>query len=143
MSEINFNINLPKGWQDQTMYYFKGPKLDEFEHEIMMTIDRKPQTDDIIEFARKRISPIVQTMTGIDVLKDKQTSISGGNESYEFVYKWIPADQMVEIHKYIYVLKDKLGFTFNIRFTKKSYKLLNNQIKEILESILPGTYELE
>ncbi|MCD6379011.1 DcrB-related protein [bacterium] len=142
MSDIDFNIKLPKGWQDQTSYYFKGPEIDGFGHEILLNVDRFLQHDDIKIFAREKIDPIVQTMQGIDVLKDEEVTIEEGNPAYEFVYKWIPADEIVEIHKYIFVIMDEMGFMFNIRCNRKSYKMLGSQVKKIVEGLLPGTYTL-
>jgi hypothetical protein len=141
IKELDFNISLPKGWQDQTMYYFKGPRIDDFDHEMTLNIDRFLQHAGIIDFAREKTRPLTSSMTGIEILKDEETTVEGCNASYEFVYKWIPADDIIEIHKYVFVLKEQMGFAFNVRFNKKTYKLLGTQIKEIIEKVLPGTYE--
>ena len=140
MSEIDFNIELPDGWEDQTSYYFRGPEIEDFPHEIIVNVDRHIQTDDIDEYSRDRISPIVQSMNGIEVLKDQEITKAGGNPAYEFIFKWMPSDDIREIHNYLFVIKEQLGFMILIRFSRKSYKMLRNQFKEIVEEILPGTY---
>jgi hypothetical protein len=37
-------------------------------------------------------------------------------------------------------MRGELGFTILIRFSKKSYRMLKGQFKEIVEEILPGTF---
>ncbi len=135
-------MELPEGWQDQSAYFFKGPQIDDFDHDLLLNVDRFLQYDNVDDFAREKISPIVQSMPSIDVLKDKNVTGGGGNEVYEFVFKMVLADDLIQIHKYIFVIKDEMGFTFTIRYLKKTYKMLSNQTKEIVESVLPGTYKL-
>jgi hypothetical protein len=142
MSDIEFNIELPGEWQDQTMYYFRGPEIEGFVPEITLNVDRFVQTDDINEYSRERISPIVQSMQGIEVMKDREITREGGNPAYEFVFRWIPADEVVEIHRYLYVMKADLGFTLLGRFSKKSYRVLKEQFREIADRLLPGTFSV-
>lgn len=142
MDNISFNIQLVDGWEDLTAYVFRGPMIDDFDHRIILNIDRQLQHDDIVDYSQEKINPIVQTMTGIDVLKDEEITFEGGNPAYEFVYKYILSDELFQIHKYSFIIKDNLGFSFNVCFTKKSYKILKEQVKEIIESIVPGTYLL-
>jgi hypothetical protein len=142
MDNISFNIQLVDGWEDLTAYVFRGPMIDDFDHRIILNIDRQLQHDDIVEYSQEKINPIVQTMTGIDVLKDEEITFEGGNPAYEFVYKYILSDELFQIHKYSFIIKDNLGFSLNVCFTKKSYKILKEQVKEIIESIVPGTYLL-
>ena len=142
MSGIDFNIELPGEWQDQSSYSFRGPEIDGFVHEITVNVDRFLQTDEVEEYAREKISPIVQSMNSIDVLKDQEITVEGGNPAYEFIFKWIPADDIKEIHNYLFVLKDQLGFMVLIRFNRKSYRMLKGQFKEVVDRILPGTYNV-
>ncbi len=142
MDNMPFNIQLVDGWEDLTAYVFRGPTVDDFDHRIILNIDRHLQHDDIVEYSREKTNPIVQTMSGIDVLKDKEITFEGGNPAYEFVYKFVLSDESFEIHKYCFIIKDNLGFIFNVRFSKKSYKILKEQVKEIIENIVPGTYLL-
>ncbi len=139
--ETMFDIKLPQGWEDQTVYFFRGPSIDDREHKVMMTIDRLPQQDEISRFAAVRTRPIVENLQGVEVLKDEETTPAGCYPSYEFVYRWIPADGMKIVKKHIYVLHGRFGYCFEAEFTKKSYKMLGGQLKKLVESLLPGTYE--
>ena len=62
---------------------------------------------------------------------------------WEFVYKWVPSENAVVIQKYVFVIRGDWGYTFSIQFSKKSYKKLSQQVTDIIEQLLPGTYEEE
>ncbi len=136
-----FEIDLPSGWEDQTVYFFKGPEIDEREHRIMMTVDRNPRQDQIAQFASLRTRPVVEALQGVEILKDEETTVPGCFPSYDFVYKWIPVEGVKILKKYIFVLHGKYGFTFEIEFSKKSYKMLGGEVKKLIDRILPGTYK--
>jgi hypothetical protein len=139
--ENRFKLDLPQGWEDQTVYHFRGPVVDEREHTLMMIVDRRLQTDDIGEFALRRTKPITGALQGIEVLKDEETTVAGCYPSWEFVYRWIPAEGVKIFKKYIFVLHGSRGYSFEIEFSKMSYKMLGENVKKVVENLLPGTYE--
>ena len=136
-----FTFDMGSGWEDQTVYTFRGPKIDDREHMLILNITRKPQHDDICQFAREWIDPLVDTLQGLDILKEEEVTVEDGHPAYEFVCRWIPADNMAIIKKYVFVLAHDMGFTFSCDFSKKSHKMLSGQLKEIIDSLLPGTYQ--
>ncbi len=143
MSELlqKFKFDLPTGWQDQSVYAFDGPRDGDVRHQLLLTVDRNVQAASIEEFARDRIDPIVNGLEGIEVLKDREITVDGGHPAWELAYKWVPGPSIVQIHKYVFVLHGGFGFTFSIRFTKRTAKTVGLQLKDVIESILPGTYE--
>ncbi len=142
MKSNRFLFDLPRGWEDQTVYIFEGPKEGNNEHRLVMYLDRQLQDADLISFARSKISPIVDNLSGVETLKDEEVTLEGCNPCYEFVYKWIMAENLAYFHKYIFVIKDGIGFTFSCRFTKATYKLLGHQMNDVVEALVPGTYEV-
>lgn len=136
-----FEFELPSGWEDQTVYVFKGPEVNELEHSVMLIIDRKVRQYEISNFAMMRTSPIIETMDNIEVLKDEEITGPDGNPAWEFVYKWVPSDDQVFFIKYVFVLKHKMGFTFSGKFTKQTLKTVGAQLKQMVETFLPGTYQ--
>jgi len=136
-----FQIKLPTGWEDQTVYHFRGPDIDGAPHLMILTVDRHLQDDDIATFAQDRMTPIEENLQGLEVLKKEEVTIEGGNPVFEFVYRWIPGEGIRMFQKYVFVLKDGLGFSFCASFSKKSLKMLGGQMKELVDSLLPGTYE--
>jgi hypothetical protein len=136
-----FKLDLPRSWDDQTVYYFRGPDIDEKEHQIILTIDRYLQHEDIEDFAREQTDPLLQNLQGLEVLKDEDVAIDDGNPVWEFVCRWTPGENVSVFKKYIFVFFDGMGFTFQAEFSKKSYKILGSQMKQMVENLLPGTYE--
>jgi len=140
-AQNRFSLDLPHSWEDQTVYHFKGPDIDGRPHTIILTIDRLLRDDSIAHFAQDRIDPIVENLQGLEVLKKEEVTIENGNPVFEFVYRWIPGEGVKLFQKYVFVIKDGMGFSFSGSFSKKSLKMLGGQMKEIIESLLPGTYE--
>ncbi len=140
MTEFDFKFNLPKGWEDLTVYVFSGPKEDNYEHRLMLAIDRHLQHETVKKFADQQTEIIKENLLGMEVLKEKEITIEGGNPAYEFVCKWVPGNDFVVYKKYVFVIHDKRGFTFNCDFTKKTYQMLGNKVNELIEQLLPGTY---
>jgi len=141
--EINnlFQIELPRGWEDQTVYVFRGPEEDGREHNLMLMVDRHLQHEDISAFAREKTQPIIDALQGVEALKDEEITVEGGNPVYEYVYKWVPSEGYISFQRYLFVFSEGMGFTFSIGFSKKSLKLLNGQVNGIIESLVPGTFE--
>lgn len=136
-----FQLNLPRGWEDQTVYFFRGPEEDGREHNLMLMIDRYLQYEDITAFAHDKIRPIMDALQGVESIKDEEITLDGGNPAFEYVYKWIPCEGYVAFQKYVFVFNNGMGFTFSIGFSKKSLKLLGSQVNDIIESLLPGTFQ--
>ncbi|MFH2036489.1 MAG: DcrB-related protein [Candidatus Zixiibacteriota bacterium] len=136
-----FKFNLPSEWEDLTVYYFRGPTIDGTNHQIILTLDRNLQHDNIESFAKERTDPIVENLSGLEILKDENITLDDGNPAYEFICKWIPSDEITFVKVFVFVFHNKIGFSFNCDFSKKSYKMLSGQFRNIVEQILPGTYE--
>ncbi len=141
ISENRFKFDLPGEWKDQTVYYFRGPNIDGTDHQIILTLNRNLQHEQIEPFAREKTNPIVENLDGLEVLKDEEITLENGNPAYEFICKWIPGDDLTMIKAYIFIFHDNIGFSFNCDFSKKSYKMLGGQFRNIVERILPGTFE--
>lgn len=140
-NDERFSFDLPQGWQDQTVYHFRGPEIDGQEHLLTLVLDRDLQETDVVRFAVARTQPAIEALQGVEVLKDEETTVPGCFPTYEFVYRWMPQDGIKIFRKYIFVLRGSRGYSFEIEFSKNSYKLLGAQVKKIIESLLPGTYE--
>ena len=140
-NECRFRFKLPTGWEDQTVYHFKGPDIDGQSHTLMLTIVRNLADDDIESFARDRINPIIENLQGLEVLKDEETTVEGCFPSHEFACRWIPGEGLQLFQRYVFVVAHGMGFTFSATFSKKSHKLLGEQMTDVIESVLPGTYE--
>ena len=54
----------------------------------------------------------------------------------ELVLKWVLQDGLIRYKRYLFVVKDQMGFTFNCDFTKKSFGLLTEQMSQVVRSLL-------
>lgn len=136
-----FTLDLPRGWEDQTVFIFATPEIDGRRSQMMMVLDRHLRTDSIDEFTRERTVPIVGSLQGLEILKHEEITLEGGNPAWEFIYKWAIADDASIYQMYVFVIAEKVGFTFSVQLTKKSYQLLGPQIRDIIDELVPGTYE--
>ena len=135
-----YEFDLPSGWNSQTVYHFRGPQDGETEHMLILTINPKPQHDTVESFAKETIAIIERQMTGIEELKSEEVESDGIHPVWEYVYKWMPSDDLAFFQKYVFVMAGGLSFTFTCQFTKKSYKTVGSQLRDVIDSILPGTY---
>ena len=138
---MNFNPSLPPGWHDQTVYHFRGPEIDGMPHVIVVIIDRNMTDPDLASFVERQTDPLRYNLQGIEILKDESITIDGGNQAHEFVYQWIPGEGVRLYQKYVFVIKDGMGFTISGSFSKRSLKMLGGQMTQLIETLLPGTYE--
>jgi hypothetical protein len=137
----DFVIEMPlPEWTDQTMYTFLGPEIEGKSHQILLMIDRILQHDDIERYARDKKKAITQSLQSVEVLKNQQITLQGGNPVFEYVIKWTIQDKKPMFRKYVFVLYKNQGFTFHMDFSRKTYPLLNDQMKKMIEGFIPGTF---
>jgi hypothetical protein len=141
MADSIFKLDLPGGWTDQTVYNFRGPREAERDHQVMLVLTRELQHIDVGSFAKEWTYPLVSTLQGVDILKDEEITIPKGNQAYEFVYRWSPSESLQDIYKYVFVIKNGIGFTFSCQFSKRTLKTVGAGMIQLIESLLPGTYE--
>jgi hypothetical protein len=139
--ESRFDFNLPRGWQDQTVYSFVGPEDSGVRHGVRMLVDRKLLQKDINSFAAVKAQPIRDMLQSVEILKDEETTVDGCHPSYEFVYKLMLSDTKAMIHACVMVIAEGMGFCFEARFTKRSYKTVGLQLRNVIEAVIPGTFE--
>ena len=61
-----FHFDLPEGWNDQTVYFFKGPDEGNFDHMMMLAIDHQLQHDDIEDMVlEKTMAKIISLLNMI------------------------------------------------------------------------------
>jgi hypothetical protein len=132
-----FKFPLPDGWVDQSAYLFQGPQVDDQYHNITLLIDRKPQSNDIEEFARPRIDEMLNSLPGAEIVKEETKEHPSGGMALEVVFKWHQSDDKASLRKQVYILYDKMACTFVADFTKKSMKTIGLQVSQMIDSFIP------
>jgi hypothetical protein len=134
---INLRLDLPPDWEDQTVYTFAGPSTGDTRPFLTMMVDREV-TDELEAYARERIDSTLNTLQGIEVLKEESKTMPNGNRAYEAVFKWIPADGQVVFRKQVYVLIGETIYCFAINLSKKTIKTVGVEVDSIINSLVAG-----
>jgi hypothetical protein len=132
-----FVLQLPEGWEDQTAYTFMGPEINGQRQMLNLVIDRNLADTDLREFALDRIQPLRDSLAGIETLKEEERSLANGIVAYEWVYKWVPSAGQVIFKRHLYMIIDKLGYTFTATFTKQSFRTIGVEVDRMIESFMP------
>lgn len=134
-----FKIELPDGWEDQTIHYFMGPDESGLQHSLSLQVDPQPNTDDLGEYARERIDQALESIPGAEVLKEEEKQLPNGALAYEVVYKWAPSEDKVVFQKLVFVKHGKTMYNFNGTFTKKTIKTIGVEVDRMIAAFVPGS----
>jgi hypothetical protein len=135
--KTQFTLDLPGGWEDETIYTYKGPDDSGVQHRITLVIDRATDAETIDEFAGPRIDTVMATLQGAEMLKEEPKELASGIPAYECVYKWIPVGSDARFVRNVYLLADGVGYTFSGTFSKKTLKTIGVEMDRIIESFVP------
>jgi hypothetical protein len=130
----NIFLDLPDGWENQTVYTYMGPDDSGVQHILTLVVDDKVEGYSLSDFAGQRIDTVKDTMQSITVLKDEPKELPSGRVVHEFVYKWIPTDDKIIFQKVVYLMLDDIGYTFSCNFSKKTIKTIGLQVDKIIDS---------
>jgi len=134
----HFTIELPEGWEDRTVHLFMGPHENGVQHNLTLTIDSDEEDVDIEDYAQERIDQTLETLQGIEILKNEMITLSNGNQAYECIYKWIPVEGHIIFRKVVYMIREGFGYTFSADFSKRSLKTIGVEVDRIIDSFQPG-----
>jgi hypothetical protein len=129
-----FELNLPDGWKETTVYTYQGPDDSGVQHNITLVVDREPAAPDLKTYAAERRSQLLATLQGIDILKEEERTMESGYPAYELVYKWIPVEGSVVYQKVLFMLVGRVVCTFSGNFSKKTVKTIGVEFDRIASS---------
>ena len=136
VSSFDFRFDLPvTGWQDQSIYTFKGPTVDEMDHYLYLALDRDIQNATLEQYADVKVNIILSSLEKIKILSDASVSLQAVF-ARELILKWSPAIGVSRYKKYLFVVEDGIGFTFNCDFTQKSFSLVADQMTAIVAHLV-------
>jgi hypothetical protein len=139
MSKLpDFSKNLPEGWVDQSVFTFQGPEKDGNPHFLTLIVDRRAGDSELEEFAEEHIDMELEALPGMTVLTSGVKTLPGEQQIYNVTYKWMPSEDKIIIRRQVFSVNDGTGFIFSINFTKRSIKLLGNQVDQIIQSLITG-----
>jgi hypothetical protein len=135
---VRFDINLPVGWEDQTLYTFKGPDDSGVQHNLVLIIDNDLGGVDLETYAKLRLDSIKDTLTGFELMGERERDLKSGNKAYEIVYKWSPGADKTLVQKQVFTIIGDKAYNFTSSFSKKTIQTIGAQVDEIIDSFKPA-----
>lgn len=133
-----FQMSLPDGWADQSVYIFDGPEAGGLHHSLSLVIDNVVPDDDLEDFARERVEAFLGATPSAELLKQEKKTLPGGTEAVEAVVKWIPNEGQIIFQKRVYLLIDEVGYSFTANFTKQTLKTIGLEVDRMISNFKPG-----
>ncbi|MBD3332329.1 hypothetical protein GF356_05730 [candidate division GN15 bacterium] len=130
-----FALDLPKSWEDHTVYSFMGPDEGGIVHTMQLIVDPHAGRTDLEEYARERIDATLDALQDAEVLKEEHKSLANGVDAYECVLKWFPGGDQVSFRKHVYLITGGVGYSFSCNFSKRTLKTIGVEMDRIIESL--------
>lgn len=130
-----FSLDLPPQWVDRSIYRFDGPLEDGIQHYITVTIAHDLGLTDLDPYAGLQIEALAAELHGYHELKRGPLLLANRLPGYELVYQWSPAAGVELYQRHIWVLQDRTGYALMAAFSKKTWKLMGDQVDRIMRSI--------
>lgn len=134
----HFRITLPSGWENQTVYTYKGPDDSGVQHNLVLIIDNEAGGVDLKTYAKLRLDSIKDTLTGFELLGQREKDLKSGNKAYEIVYKWSPSADKTLVQKQVFTIIGGKAYNFTSSFSKKTIQTIGVQVDEIIDSFQPA-----
>jgi hypothetical protein len=146
MAETNhmFTIDLPGGWEDNTVFTFKGPHDGGVQHNIVLVVDPKVEKDiSLADYARQQMNNARQFLPGFEMINEGEKTFVSGRQAYEVVYKYVPSDERVLFQKQTFMIIEGKGYIFTATFSKVTLKTIANEVDQIIATFVPASEEEE
>jgi hypothetical protein len=102
-----FQISLPEGWEDKTIFTFQGPLDSGVQHNLVLlvdgSIDRKTQ---LADYVKSQMATSKEALPGFEMISEGEKELLSGARAYEVVYKYMPSDEQALFQKQLYVIAD-------------------------------------
>lgn len=133
-----FKIDLPDGWEDQTMYTYKGPDDSGVQHNLVLMIDSESEGIDLNSYAELRIESLKSTLSGFELMGQREKKLKSGHVAYEIVYKWAPGADKILVQKQVFTMIGEKTYNFTASFSKKTIQTIGSQVDAIIDSFAPA-----
>ncbi len=134
---VPFLIKLPPDWEDQTIYTYMGPEDSGVQHFLTLVVDKSAGKTELVDYVREKRELTLNTMPGMEVLKEEQKALDSGFPAVEIVFKWIPSDENIIYRKQVFLIVDEIGYIFSANFSKKTIKTIGTEVDRIINSFNP------
>jgi hypothetical protein len=136
-----FQISLPEGWEDKTIFTFQGPLDSGVQHNVVLLVDNTVGKTELAEYVKRQMATSKEALPGFEMINEGEKEIPSGIKAYEVIYKYMPSDQQALYQKQLYMILDGKAYAFTSTFSKKTLQTIANEVDRIIESFRPGKEE--
>ncbi|MBT8341152.1 MAG: DcrB-related protein [Desulfatitalea sp.] len=129
-----FMLTFPQGWVDRSIYRFDGPEADGIQHHITVNIEQDVAVSDLEKYAQRQIKALETELFGYLELKRGRLTLDNQMSAYELVYKWQPVKGREAYQRMVWVLQDDTGYALTATFSKKTWKMMADEIDHVIKS---------
>lgn len=133
-----FSLEQLEDWKDKTIYTLEGPVTDGIKHNVIVTIDAEPSTEDLTEYSLMQIQTLESELKSYMLLKQGETKLTNGSNAYEVIFSWYPTDDLRIYQHQIYAIDNKKAYKLTATFTKKTRQTIGPAVLRMMLSFSPG-----
>jgi hypothetical protein len=137
-----FAIRIPDGWYDDTIYTIMGPEDNGVKHNLVITVDSVIDTKkmSLRDAAFLRIESLKENLPGLEILNEAEKMLPQSERTvYEVVYTFVQNESKPVFQKQVYLIEDKILYTFAASFSKKTIKTIGTIVDEMIDTFTPFT----
>jgi hypothetical protein len=138
MKKSGISIAVPEGWEDQTIYTYKGPDDNGIQHNLIVQVDPELETDDLFTYSQQRIQALKDSLPGFELLSETERKLKSGLMGYDAVFKWVPSEGKVIFQKQVYVISGGKAYCFTASFSKHTLKTIGCDVDAMIDSFSAG-----
>lgn len=133
-----FQISLPEGWEDKTIFTFQGPLDSGVQHNIVLLVDATVGDKvPLAEYVKSQMATSKEALPGFQMIKEGEKVLPSGIKAYEVVYKYMPSDAQALFQKQLYMILDGKAYAFTSTYSKKTLQTIANEVDRIIETFRP------
>lgn len=136
-----FALTVPtEGWQDQSLYAFSGPTVDDMTHRMSISITAAVDTDRVADFADEKMNAFPEQFESCDLLIHNPVELDCGHPAHRAIFVQCPDDSRRTYQEQIYTVHSDTGYTLTAAFTPTSRKQIGRAVEAMMLSFQPTAY---
>jgi hypothetical protein len=119
-----------------------GPEDNGVKHNLVITVDSVIDTKkmSLRDAAFLRIESLKENLPGLEILNEAEKMLPQSERTvYEVVYTFVQNESKPVFQKQVYLIEDKILYTFAASFSKKTIKTIGTIVDEMIDTFTPFT----
>lgn len=133
----HFTLSLGPKWNSTTVYRLEGPRIDDFQHTIQITVDPDVGDPAVADYASQRIEQKKASLQDGRVLRRARTRIDSGRPAYWVLLSVQSPEGDPRYQEECYVLHEGVGYQLSAQFTPKTHSKMGPVIRSIFDRFSP------